>query len=128
MIALHFMPYAEIERLTQDQRIEKILSIVKDDKIVLLEGKLKPHEEASLIARTMASIDGSFRGIEVAGIRPHGVSNDPAIIAKLRMRFINALFGDRKGFTVIGPATIVKEIKQDPDKILLFMNETGKKS
>jgi hypothetical protein len=127
MIALHFMPYGEIERLTSDQRIDKLLSIVRDDRIVLLEGKLKPHEETALIARTMAAIDESFRGIEIAGIRPHGISNDQAIIAKLRTRFINAMLGDRKGFTIIGPATVVKEIKQDPDKILLFTNETKKK-
>ena len=31
------------------------------------------------------------------------------------------MLGNRIGFTIIGPATIVREIKQDPGKIQLFM-------
>jgi len=30
------------------------------------------------------------------------------------------LLGNRSGLTIIGPANVVKEIKQDPDKIQLF--------
>ena len=38
------------------------------------------------------------------------------------------LLGDRQGLTVIGPATIVKEIKKDPNKIELLTKEgKGKK-
>ena len=45
----------------------------------------------------------------------------------MRHGFVGALLGDRKGFTVIGPATIVKQIKKDPDKIELFTKEAYKK-
>jgi len=43
---------------------------------------------------------------------------------------VNMLLGDRQGFTIIGPATIVKEIKNDPDKIELMMQDStnGSKS
>ncbi len=33
------------------------------------------------------------------------------------------VLGDRQGMTIIGPANVVKEIKQDPDKIQLFTKE-----
>ena len=39
---------------------------------------------------------------------------------------IKTLMGDREGITVIGPATIVKEIKRDPNKIELFTKEIKK--
>jgi len=38
----------------------------------------------------------------------------------LRKNLVEFLLGDRQGLTIVGPATIVKEIKQDPDKIQLF--------
>jgi len=42
--------------------------------------------------------------------------------------FINLLLGDRNGITIIGPASIVKEIKKDPNKIeLLTMPLRAKK-
>ncbi len=40
---------------------------------------------------------------------------------------INMLMGDRMGFTIIGPATIIKQIKKDPDKIELFTKDIKKK-
>jgi len=46
----------------------------------------------------------------------------------MRNNFFGMLLGDRQGLTVIGPATIVKEIKKDPNKIELLTKEgKGKK-
>jgi hypothetical protein len=96
--------------------VEKLLDVVKENKIILLEGKLKASEEAELIRRTMEEIDDSFKGIEISplNVRDQG---DAAFFKKLHEKFINFLLGDRKGLTIIGPATVVKEIRQDPDKI-----------
>ena len=33
---------------------------------------------------------------------------------------VKVFMGDRDGLTIIGPATIIKEIKRNPDKIELF--------
>jgi hypothetical protein len=37
------------------------------------------------------------------------------------------VLGDRRGMTIIGPANVVQEIKQDPDKIQLFTKSIGRK-
>jgi hypothetical protein len=37
------------------------------------------------------------------------------------------LVGDRLGVTIIGPASIVREIKQDPEKIQVFTEIQKKK-
>jgi hypothetical protein len=42
-------------------------------------------------------------------------------------KFASALLGNRLGMTVIGPASLVKSIKRDPNKIELFMEERRKR-
>jgi hypothetical protein len=126
MLTLQFVPYAEIEGLSSAKRIQKILNIVKDDKIALMEGRLKKEEEKDLIEITMEEISEKFRGVELAVISPE--KNYGNIIEKVRKDFVSMLLGDRDGFTVIGPASIIKEIKKDPHKIELFTKEARKKS
>lgn len=118
MLTLQFLPYTEIEGLPSAKRIQKLLDLVKTDKILLLEGRLKSEEEAELIRRTMEEIDSKFTGIELSVIYPE--SKNTAAFAKLKQGLINMVLGDRRGMTIIGPANVVEEIKQDPDKIQLF--------
>lgn len=124
-LTLQFVPYAEIEPLSSLKRIQKLLQIVKHNKIILLEGRLRSHEEAELIRKTMEEISDKFKGIELAVINPEVA--DAAFMRKLKALFVNLLLGNRRGFTIIGPATIVKEIKQDPGKIQLLMQQSKKK-
>jgi len=118
MITLQFVPYYEIADLSSGKRIKKLLNIVRDNKILLLEGRLKKEEETELIKKTMELIDDDFKGIELGVIYPD--KKDADVFFKLKKRLINLLLGDRNGLTIIGPASIVKEIKQDPDKIQLL--------
>jgi hypothetical protein len=118
MLTLQYMPYHEIEHLSSQNRVKKILKIVKEDKIVLLEGRLKKHEEAELIKSTMELINDSFKGIELGVLHPE--KKDLPFFAKLKHNIVDYIMGDRQGLTIIGPATVIKEIKQDPDKIQLF--------
>jgi hypothetical protein len=123
-LTLQFVPYMEIESLSSVKRIQKLLRIVKNDKIILLEGRLRSHEEAELIRKTMEEIDEKFKGIELSVVNPDQA--EAAFFKRVRNAFVSALLGNRSGFTIIGPATIVREIKQDPGKIQLFMqNLTG---
>lgn len=124
-LTLQFIPYTEIESLSGLGRIRKILNAVKEDKIVLLEGRLRKEEEAELIKATMEEINKEFKGIELAVINSTTANMDA--IKKLRHRFMNMLLGDRQGLTIVGPATIVKEIKKDPNKIQLFTTDTTEK-
>ena len=125
-LTLQFVPYNEIEDLGSARRVKKLLDIAKENKIVFLEGRLKKEEETDLIAITMEEIDDKFKGIELAVINPEG--KDKPFLKKIRHGFVGMLLGDRQGFTVIGPAAVVKKIKKDPDKIELFTKEVPKKS
>ncbi len=125
MVTLQLLPYSEIEGLSSIGKIRKLLNIAKEDKIVLLQGRLNSEEEAELIKVTMEEINSEFKGIELAVINS---DLDKLVgLSKLKNSLVNAILGDRSGLTVIGPASIVKKIKQDPDKIELFTREAPRK-
>ncbi len=122
MITLQIVPYKEIESLSSVGRIRKLLNIAKENKIVLLQGKLKKEEEKELIKTTMEEINSEFKGIELATIDPSFDSEEK--IGFMKKALMNVLLGDRQGMTVIGPASVVKEIKKDPTKIELFTQDS----
>jgi len=121
--SIQFLPYSEIRDLDSNERIRKILGIVLGNNILFLQGKLKAEEEARLIGDTMAMIGHvkDFKGIELAVI---GGNGDDSILDRMRSGIIKALSkGDLGAMTIIGPATIVKEIKRNPRKIELLLSK-----
>lgn len=125
MVTLQFMPYTEIAGLSSVGRIRKLLNIAKQNKIVLLQGRLKKDEEVELIKATMEEINKEFKGIEMAVINPK--QEDAGGLDKIKNDFMELLLGDRSGMTIIGPANVVKSIKKDPNKIELLTKESKKK-
>jgi hypothetical protein len=121
MLTLQFVPFVDIERLSSNQRISKLMGLVKKNKIVMMQGRLKPVEEAALIEKTMQEVSKEFKGIELCTVFPQ---RDSSFFKKF---FVKMLVGDIEGFTVIGPASIVKEIKRNPDKVELLLAKTRRK-
>ncbi len=122
--AIQFLPYSEIKDLNSDERIKKVLGIILGNNILILQGRMRPQEETRLIGDTMAMIDHvkSFKGIELAVISGDGEGE--SIWDKMKKGLVDALAGgDMGAITIIGPATIVKEMKRDPRKIELMLNK-----
>lgn len=122
MLTLQYLPHTEIEYLTQSEKLNKLLKIVKTNKIILLEGRLKPYEESKLIELTMQQITRKFKGIEICTVYPN--KNKNQLATKLKIMLYKLLLGNRQGLTIIGPATIIKEIKKNPNKIELLTHPT----
>ncbi len=121
--SIQFIPYSEIRDLNSNERIRKILGIVLGNNILFLQGRLRAEEEGRLIGDTMAMIGHvkNFKGIELAVI---GENGDMSILDRMRSSIIKALSrGDLGAVTIIGPATIVKEIKRNPKKIELLLSK-----
>lgn len=122
-LTIQFVPYSEIENLSSIDRIKKLLKIVLGNKIVLLQGRLKPQEEVRLIEDTMVLIDNvkGFKGVELAVLsqKAEGVH----FFNKMKRGIAKMLIGEQDAVTVIGPATIIREIKKDPSKIELFLGK-----
>ncbi len=121
MVTFQFVPYQDIQTLTSTKRINKLLNIVKDNRIVIMEGRLRKEEEAELIELTMSEIGPRFKGIELSVIYPDKSKKDT--LNKMREVVTTLLLGDRQGLTIIGPASIVKKIERNPDKIELLTKE-----
>ena len=121
--SIQFLPYSEIRDLNSHERIRRILNIVLGNNILLIQGRLRSEEEARLIGDTMAMIGHvkDFKGIELTVIEGGG---DMSILDRMRSSLIKALSkGDLGAITIIGPATIVKEIKRNPKKIELLLSK-----
>lgn len=119
MLTLQIIPYNEIAGLSSIGRIRKLLNIAKENKIVLLQGRLKKEEETELIKTTMEEINKDFKGIELA------VLDGEQQMGGFRGSLAGFLIGaERQGMTVIGPASIVKEIKKNPNKIELLTKDS----
>ena len=118
---MHILPFSEIRDLSITERIKKILHLVLGNKVVILQGRLRVEEEIRLIEDTMAMVDHikSFKGIELAVIEPD--QGNESILMKIRKGIAKTLVGHHNALTIIGPASIVKEIKKDPKKLEVLL-------
>ncbi len=121
-LRIHVMQYSEVRDMGIAERVKKILSLVLGNKIVIFHGRLRPEEEARLIEDTMAMVDHvrNFKGIELAVIAPD--IRRESLFVKMKYGIAKRLVGDSSALTVIGPASIIKEIKKDPKKIELLLS------
>ena len=69
-LTIHFMPHSEIVNKDSIERIKLLMKHILENKIVILQGKLKPDQETRLIENSMTLIGNikGFQGIEVATI------------------------------------------------------------
>lgn len=120
-LTIHFMPFSEIAKDDSIARIKKIMGLVLDNKIIILQGKLKPDEESKLIETTMTLIGNikDFQGVEISTIS--GDSEHRSLFDKVRYNIARILVGEQDAITLIGPASAVKEIKKDPKKMELML-------
>ena len=127
MLSFKYIPYREHSSLPSDQKSNKIFGIIKKDKIVLMQGKLKPEEEAKLIERTMGQITKEFPGISFCTLYP--------VVKKSRKKkdffqragemisekIYKTVMSKRDGLTIVGPATVIIDIRKNPSQIDLFI-------
>lgn len=121
-LSLQIIPYSEIENLGISERVKKILALILAGKIIIIQGKLRAEEEARLIEDTMAMVDHikNFKGIELAVIEPD--TRDKSFVVKLKYNIAKYLVAGSTALTLIGPCSIVKEIKKDPKKLELMLS------
>jgi hypothetical protein len=120
-IKLQFVPYSQLSAMSSYKRVKFLLDNVAEDKIIILQGTLSHEEKKDLIEETMKKIRGSkrFKGIEIETLNPKVA--DMGLMMKLRKSIADFLVGDREVLTLIGPATIIKEVKKDLKKLELFL-------
>ena len=120
-LSLQLLPFSEVEGMTISERVKKILNLILSNKIVVIQGKLRAEEEARLIEDTMALVNHvkTFKGIELAVIEPD--LKESSVLTKMKYGLAKSLIGDNSSITVIGPASVIKDIKKDPRKIEMML-------
>ena len=118
MAGVQVLSYDLMKRISSQERIKKILDIVRAGDVVMLEGRINPDEETTLISSALQNVSGKFSGIEIAYLDSK-ISN--SFVEKVKNQLIKVLARDRIGITVVGPSKLIKEIKMDPHKLeILF--------
>ena len=120
-LTLKFMPFGEIAGLDTVERIKKLLKVILDGKVIVLQGRLRPQEETRLIEDTMVMIGSikGFKGVELAVISPE--AGEQSFAQKFGNGLAKLLTGQDTALTIIGPASIVKDMKRDPTKLEVMM-------
>ena len=117
-MGVQILSYDLLNRMSRRDRIAKILEIVKNKDVVMLEGRLDCEEESELITEALENVSGRFSGIEVAFLDSR---KSDGILESIRHTLLKVIAKNRIGITVIGPSKIIKEIKMDPNKLeILF--------
>ena len=119
-LTLQFITYSQIADLDSTKRIKKLLDIILDGKIIIIQGRLRPEEETRLIEDTMIMVGNlkGFKGVELAVISNN---DNKSVFEKMKFGLARALVGQQDALTIIGPATVVKEMKKDPKKLEVMM-------
>lgn len=92
------------------KRISEILRMVRDNRMVILDGRLDPDEELMLVQATMGNVKDAFPGIEVCTIE-----REPNRYQELYQRLMTMVSKkptSKNGLTFIGPSKLVKQIKK----------------
>ncbi|VVB79180.1 Uncharacterised protein [uncultured archaeon] len=119
-LTIHFMPYSEIAKLDSLNRIKKLIGLILEGKIIILQGRLTAEEESKMIETTMTLI-GNIRGFQGVEISTLSGEEDQSMFDKVRHNIARILVGEQDAITLIGPASVVKDIKRDPKKIELML-------
>ena len=115
-LKIRFVPYEKF----RENHLGKFLEKMKDNTIILIDAKLSADEEAGLIKETMEKVSGSFSGIELNSLElANGKGMDS--FGKFKNVLIEKIIGKKRGLTIIGPAKTVRQIRKNPEELLLYM-------
>ncbi len=122
-LTIRFITQSELSSIDSQKRVKSVLDLVLENKIVIIQGNLSPTEEASLIQSTMALVGRikDFRGIEIETL--HSSEENLNLMSLIKSKLAKALIGDSNSLTIIGPASLVKEIKKDPKKLEFMLKK-----
>ena len=109
-LRMNLMSLDSMKDLDSNGRIEEILSMVRENKLVILDGRLPGEEEMLLVQATMGKVGDEFAGIEVCTIERE-LTKYAEIYQKL-VGMVSKKPISKSGLTFIGPSKMVKQINK----------------
>ncbi|GIU70211.1 MAG: hypothetical protein KatS3mg002_1447 [Candidatus Woesearchaeota archaeon] len=120
MLKIRYISQANLNNLNTQAKINLLLHHIRNNDIIITEGRLKSKDEAELIRRTMTELHNNFEifnGIEIASIQ----NKIPE--KKAFNKIFNIFNNEPKGITIIGPASIISEMRQEQEYVELHLNK-----
>ncbi len=111
MLRIRYISNSRLRNLNTKSRTDTIINHIKNNDIIIIDGRLKSREEAELIRQTMSDLNREFEifhGIEMASL----YDNTPH-----KKSVMDIFKNESNGITIIGPASIISEMKQHPDHV-----------
>jgi hypothetical protein len=114
-LKIKFIPYEKFKR----EGFRSFMKDLQERTIILIDAKLSADEEASIIEETMRKISSRFTGIELNSLE---LAGGPSIngVDRVRNMVIERMSGKKRGLTIIGPSKVVREIRKNPEELLLY--------
>ena len=119
-IDIAFLAFENLSVMSIKEKIRYLIDTVKAGKILIIDGKLDSEEETNLISETMKNVNEEFPGIELSSMSIED-TGEKSFVLKLKRKALEVITGRRRGFTIIGPARIIKEIKSKKDQVSILM-------
>lgn len=115
-IPIEFISQERLDALAFDEKLNMILSEVKQDKILVLEEALSPEEKRKLIEGVLEEVDEDFPGIEFSGLE-----SEQDTVDKLVDNIYSVLGRNRRrGLTIVGNSDIMEEVETEQDSVSLL--------
>lgn len=120
MLKIRYISIDRLNSLKTQSKIDLIIRHIKDNNIIIIDGRLKSKDEAELIRRTMTDLHKDFQifhGVEMASLQDS---------FKTKTNLMNFFRKESKGITIIGPASIITGMKQQSDHIEMNIRKNRK--
>ena len=134
-LEMEFISSKAFAEKSMGERVKFILSNVKKNRLIVIDGILKPEEELKLVEETMKHVDDKFSGIEICSLRKElkgykavfqkFIDSIPKerilqLIKKLTKKDLKITPDLKDGLTFIGPSSIIKKIKRREDSFKIL--------
>jgi len=120
-IPIEFFSRQKIEDQTFAEKLDMILSEIREGKILVLEESISPQERRKLMESSMQEVDDDFPGIEFSVLDDEG-----DIVDKVVNRVYSFLGRERrKGLTIVGNSEVMEKVKEDRESVSLLAREAS---
>ena len=104
---IYYISSNEYFRMNNRERIKKIITLLKNKNIIIIDTIVPPSDELEIIKEVINNVDNFFKGIEISTIR----KSQNGILSKI-------LFKKESGLTIIGPTNIVKRLEKQGENLI----------
>ncbi|EGQ43759.1 MAG: uncharacterized protein conserved in archaea [Candidatus Nanosalina sp. J07AB43] len=113
-VTIEFLSKKKLQEDSFDEKVDSIITRVKENAVVVLEEGWSPEEERYLIERAMEEVNEEFPGIEFLGLN----ERDSKIHRAKRMFYEKVLNEKyRQGITIVGNSRVMERVKKERDAV-----------